>query len=120
GKAKLNLRMENSWSQPTNRIELADPITYMKLGNEAVSTRDPLSVVPYTQEKITMTERGLFPDLYPVTDWYDIMLKPVTMNQRLNASISGGGKIARYYVAGSFMQDNGNLRMDKRNNFNSN
>src|SRR5690606_26873291 len=76
GKAKLNLRMENSWSQPTNRIELADPITYMKLGNEAVSTRDPLSVVPYTQEKITMTERGLFPDLYPVTDWYDIMLKP--------------------------------------------
>lgn len=120
GKAKLNIRMENSWSAPTERIGLADPISYMRLGNEAVSTRDPLAVLPYHQEQITMTERGLYPDLYPVTDWYETMLKPVTMNQRVNTSISGGGKIARYYVAGSFMQDNGNLRMDSRNNFNSN
>ena len=28
--------------------------------------------------------------------------------------------MARYYFAASFSQDNGNLRMDKRNNFNNN
>ena len=42
------------------------------------------------------------------------------MNQRANMSISGGGKVARYYVAGSFYKDNGVLKVDNRNNFNNN
>lgn len=120
GKVQVNLRMENSFSAPTDRVALADPITYMRLGNEAVSTRDPLAEEPYRQEKIAMTERGLYPAMYPATDWYNTMLKPYTSNQRVNMSLSGGGKVARYYVAGSLTKDNGNLRMDKQNNFNSN
>ena len=47
-------------------------------------------------------------------------MKDNTINHRANINISGGGKVARYYVAASFSQDNGNLRMDKRNNFNNN
>src|SRR3546814_5750313 len=42
GKAKISFRFENSMSQATREIELADPITYMRLHNEAVLTRDPL------------------------------------------------------------------------------
>jgi TonB-linked SusC/RagA family outer membrane protein len=120
GKAKMNFRIENSWSSPTKSIELADPITYMRLGNEAVATRDPLSELPYSVERITMTERGLYPDLYPQTDWQSMLLDPVTQNQRVNTSVSGGGKVARYFVAGSLTRDNGNLKVDQRNNFNSN
>ena len=43
-----------------------------------------------------------------------------TFNQRYNMSISGGGKIARYYVAAAYNKDNGIIQMDKRNNFNNN
>src|SRR3546814_20452518 len=35
-------------------------------------------------------------------------------------NVSGGGKVARYFVAGSFNQDNGILEVDNRNNFNNN
>src|SRR3546814_16843138 len=42
------------------------------------------------------------------------------MNQRANFSVSGGGKVARYYLAGTFNQDNGVLKVDGRNNFNNN
>lgn len=42
------------------------------------------------------------------------------MNQRLNLNLSGGGKVARYYIAGAFTKDNGMLKVDKRNNFNNN
>src|SRR5690606_1495562 len=120
GKSKMNLRIENSWSSPTKNIELSDPVTYMRLGNEAVATRDPLSELPYSVERIAMTERGLYPDLYPQTDWQSMLLDPVTQNQRVNTSLSGGGKMARYFVAGSLTSDNGNLKVDQRNNFNSN
>src|SRR3546814_1354118 len=49
-----------------------------------------------------------------------MLLKDYTMNQRLNMNVSGGGKVARYFVAGSFNQDNGILEVDNRNNFNNN
>src|SRR3546814_19814533 len=50
----------------------------------------------------------------------NVLTKDVTVNQRANLNISGGGKVARYYIAGSFSQDNGILNVDKRNNFNNN
>src|SRR5690606_23363960 len=52
GKAKISFRVENTASSPTKNLEIADPITYMKLHNEAGATRDPLGVRPYSREKI--------------------------------------------------------------------
>ena len=120
GSMKLNLRVENSISTPTKMLELADPITYMKLHNEAILTRDPLHALMYSEDKIDNTVPGRSSVIYPVTDWRNELLKDYTMNQRVNLNISGGGSMVNYYVAGSFMQDNGILNVDKANNFNNN
>lgn len=120
GKVKVSLRMETNFSEPTRELELADPITYMKMGNEAVKTRDPLGLNLYTEDKIESTIRGLNPMAYPVTDWMNFLFKDMTMNYKTNLNISGGGKIAQYYIAGSFTQDNGIMKVDKRNNYNNN
>ena len=120
GKAKVNVRVENSISAPVSTIDLADPITYMQLHNEAVRTRNPLGVLPYSQTKINNTINGVNQYAYPATDWYSEMFKDYAMNQRVTANISGGGTIARYYIAASYYKDNGVLNVDKQNNFNSN
>lgn len=120
GKAKISIRLENSLSAPTKNIELADPVTYMKLHNEAVLTRDPLGQLPYTEEKIANTAAGKNPLVYPANDWRKMLFKDYTMNQRINLNVSGGGAIARYYVAASYNRDNGILKVDNRNNFNNN
>ena len=120
GKARFNARIENSFSSPTRKVEIADPVKYMRMQNEAIKTRDPLGLLLYPEEKIIMSERGLYPDIFPVTDWYDTMFEDVISNQRANLSVSGGGKVARYYVAANITRDNGNIKVDKRNNFNSN
>lgn len=120
GKLQVSVRYEKSISSPTRHLEVADPVSYMRLGNEAVLTRDPLGKLPYSYEKIDNTEAGKYPLLYPATDWYDMLFKNNTVNSRLNLNLSGGGKIARYYVAATYNQDNGVLKVDKRNNFNSN
>src|SRR5690606_35116822 len=120
GTVQINVRAENSFSSPTRRIDIADPVTFMKMHNEAITTRDPLGIPIYPQEKVVMTERGLYPDIFPATDWYAAMFDDVISNQRVNLSVSGGGKVARYYVAANVTQDNGNVKVDNRNTFKSN
>ncbi len=41
----------------------------MKLANEAVLTRDPLGVLPYSQNKIDHTAAGDDPLKYPNNNW---------------------------------------------------
>lgn len=120
GKMRVDLRFENSFSMPTKRIETSDPVTFMKMHNESVKTRDPLGQTLYTDEQITFTEMGEHSDIYPATDWYNSMFKDATVNNRLNLSFTGGGSVARYYVAGTVTRDRGNMRIDKKNDFNSN
>ncbi|MDR3246864.1 MAG: TonB-dependent receptor, partial [Prevotellaceae bacterium] len=131
GKAKIQFRAETSLSMPTQMIDVADPLTYMKLNNEAVRTRSLSSlnqygVTFYSQEEIWARERilagdtNLDPRRYPMVDWTDMLFKDNTVNQRYNLNVSGGGPVARYYVAASFNRDNGIINMDERNNFNNN
>lgn len=120
GKLRVQFRAEGSFSSPTEEIELADPVTFMKMHNEAVRTRHPGTRLPYSEKKIYYTERGLDPIRYPANDWQDLLLDKNTFNQRYNLNISGGGKLARYYVAASYSDDNGLVKMDKRQNFNNN
>jgi len=120
GPVRVSARIETSMSQPTRNIELADPITYMRMGNEAVRTRDPLGLLPYSLEKIENTIAGTNPLLYPTTDWYGELFKDYTLNKKMNFSLNGGGKTARYYVSVSGSQDNGILEVPEVSNFNSN
>jgi TonB-dependent SusC/RagA subfamily outer membrane receptor len=121
GPAKIFARVETSISQPTSNIELADPVTYMKAYNEAISTRDPLGELMYSYDKIEQTgKEGANRLIYPANDWYDMLFKDFSTAYRANISARGGGKVARYYVTGSFTEDTGILKVDKRNSFNNN
>ena len=120
GKVKVQFRAEGAFSSPTENIKIADPVSYMKLHNEAVRTRRPGTRLPYSEKKINYTERGIDPIRYPANNWQDILFDKNTFNQRYNLNISGGGEIARYYIAASYSRDQGIIKMDKRQNFNNN
>ena len=123
GPAKVFVRLENSVSTPTKKIELADPITYMKLHNEAVLTRNPLGDIPYSKDKIENTLNPDIPNgeyIYPYNDWYNMLFRDYATSQRANISVTGGGKVAQYYVSAALTKDNGILKVDKRNSFNNN
>src|SRR3546814_3938730 len=87
GKAKVNIRFENSMSQPTQNIQLADPVRYMNLYNEAITTRDPLGVPLFSPNNILNTENKLNLYAYPAVDWLAELLKESTMNKRANFSV---------------------------------
>lgn len=121
GPAKIFARVETSISAPTDVVELADPVTYMKSYNEAISTRDPLGELMYTYDKIEQTGKpGANRLIYPANDWYDMLFKDFATSYRATVSARGGGKVATYYVSGAYTEDTGVLKVDKRNSFNNN
>lgn len=121
GPAKISFRTEMSMNRPTQKVELADPLTYMRLHNESVLTRNPLGDLPYSQDKIENTLKpGMSSIIYPANDWQSMLFKDYATSQRGNLSVSGGGKVARYFVSSAFMNDNGVLKVDDRNSFNNN
>lgn len=120
GKMKLSFRAESSFSSPSKEVELADPLTFMKLHNEAARTRNPGNALPYLESAIAAREKGLNPYVYPMVDWKDMLFKDYTVNYRGNMSISGGGRVARYYVALSYSRDNGILKQVPNNIFDNN
>lgn len=120
GRARVSFRTEQSFSAPTQNVEFTDPVTHMRLHNEAILTRDPVGELLYSDEKIDNTVPGSGSLMFPSTDWRQELFKDYTTTQRANLSVSGGGTVARYFVSGNLTQDNGILRVDGRNNFNNN
>jgi TonB-linked SusC/RagA family outer membrane protein len=121
GPVRFSFRGENRVSSNTKNFSFADNITYMKMANEAAVTRlTGLTAAPYSQNKINHTIAGDDPSLYPSNDWLGMLIKKYTVNKNYYASINGGSPKARFHVSASFGRDNGVLKVDPINDFNSN
>ncbi len=119
GNVKVSFRHETSASTPTTKVDLADPISYMEYANIAQMTR--FGELIYPQSKINFTrDPNRNPNVYPAVDWKEMLTRDYSLNHRTNINLTGGGNAATYYLAGSFSQDNGILKVDEKNPFNSN
>ena len=120
GKLAISFRHESRFSMPTMLPETIDGISYMKLYNEALHNDTPLAPPRYSTDKINGTAAGLNPMIYPNIDWYDAMFEKFTYNSHYALNASGGGKIARYYMAVAWDRDTGILKDNDINNFRNN
>lgn len=121
GSVYTSFRYEVIASMPTKEIETVDPITYMKMYNQAQIGRDPLASPKYSVEHINRTASGKYPSwLYPKNDWYDILFKDKNFNHHLGLNIRGGSKVVQYYASLNYNYDNGMLKTDRLNQFDCN
>lgn len=108
-KAAITARVEGYFSMPTNKLEFADPVTYMRLYNEADSNYGD-GLGRYSEERIQGTLAGTDPYRYPSVDWYDELFKDFTFNQRANFNIRGGSKRIDYFLNANFSHETGMLK----------
>jgi TonB-linked SusC/RagA family outer membrane protein len=120
GVTKINARIDTHVATPSRTTEYVDAITYMRMYNEARTSRNPLMGPYYDEQKIQSTIRGENPMIYPNVDWYNSLFNQATVNAKANLNVSGGGRVATYYVAGGYDKETGLLKVDKRNDFNNN
>lgn len=119
-KAQINVSFENSFVSPKNMVKYADGATWMEKYNEAVAARTPGQEQPYTQERIDNTRAGINPYVFPDVNWYDLMFKDMTMNQRANVNLQGGGPKVVYYMSLQANHDTGLLDIPNTNSFDNN
>ena len=119
GKININGKAEGFYNQLTKVPEFVDGYTYAKMANEARITRNKEAL--YTPAELEMFRLQLDPDLYPSVDWTKVLLRDGAWSQRASLNMNGGGKTARYYLSGSYINQQGIYRVDESlKNYNTN
>ncbi|WP_289192164.1 TonB-dependent receptor [Xylanibacter rodentium] len=119
-RAKINVSLECSFLKPVNRVEYVDGPRWMEMYNEALVARTPSASPKYSAETIELTRSGVNPYVYPNVDWYDLMFKDMTSNQRANVNLTGGGSKVTYYMGLQVNHDSGILNVPKTYSFDAN
>ena len=121
GSVYASVRYEAIASMPTKEIDVVDPVTYMRMYNQALLSRDPSATPAYSEERITRTGSKKYPSwAYPANDWYDILFKPYNVNHHFGLNIRGGSRVMQYYASVNYNLDNGMMKTDKLNDFSVN
>lgn len=121
GSVYTTARYEVVVSRPTKEIDVVDPITYMKMYNQAIMGRSNAGVPKYSVEYINRTASGRYPSwVYPTNDWYKLLFKDQSINHRAGVTIRGGSKVIQYYASVNYNYDQGMLKSDKLNDYDCN
>lgn len=117
-KARVNVNVEASLTQPTKMIDYLDGARWMDIYNEAAIARG--GSAKYSSDDIDLTRSGQYPYRYPNVDWQDVMFKDYTWNERANVNVSGGGSKITYYMSIQANHDTGMLDAPKTYSYDTN
>lgn len=129
GKPEVTFDYNEGYTYFTKVPELASGETYMRLANEALTTRG--QVPRYSEEYIQNTVNKVDPFLYPDVDWLDAVFNDYGRNRQGFVNVTGGSEDAVYYVSVGYYDETGLFVTDgledyesstrfKRYNFTSN
>ena len=109
-KINIDAKLEGFYSTFTQVPEFVDGYTYASMANEALLTRnrEPL----YSKSELELFRLGLDPDLFPNVDWMDVMMRDGAFSSRASLNLRGGGSTARYFVSGSYQDQQGMYKVD--------
>lgn len=111
GKINISAKVEGFYHMLTKLPKFVDGYKYASMANEAKITRnqEPL----YQPEELEIFRLGLDPDLYPNVDWMDLMHRDGASSVRAALNMNGGGRTARYFISGSYQNQQGMYKTDK-------
>lgn len=114
GNLKLNFKLNSTLTQSARMPDYVEATDYAQLANEARVVRGLNPI--YTPTEVELFKSGLDPDLYPNTNWREVILKDYSRYNQYNLNISGGGTSARYYMSLGYLNKEGIFNQDKSAN----
>ena len=107
GKLKVEYNGYYGWQQATYLPDMVtNSVDYMMARNQAsVNEGQPK---PYSDAQIDEFRNGNDPDLYPNTDWHDILFSSAPINEH-NIRLSGGSDNVTYLLSVGYLDQNGIL-----------
>ena len=90
---------------------------YAYLLNEALQN-DGRSAI-YTAADRDAYQLQTNPFTHPNVDWYDELMKKNALSQSYNLNVSGGGKVAQFFVSLGYTNEQGLFKTNKDNGYNT-
>ena len=91
---------------------------YARLSNEAALNDNPNAELPYTDEQIAMFENGTNPDMYPNTNWYDLVFDKHAVITKHTVSVNGGTDRLKYFTSLGYTHYDKFTKLAKSNRYN--
>ncbi len=104
--------------EATYMPKILDSYLYATLWNEGVKNLNPDADLPYSEEVIEKYRTGSDPDLYPNSNWYDLLLDKHAFTTQHSINISGGGDNVRYASTLGYTDDNTFVPGEKTKRYN--
>lgn len=117
-KTHVNATVENSFNFTDKFPNFVDGAKYMTMYNEAAAARGRQQL--YTPEQIERTGSHFNEYLYPDVNWKDVMFRNMSMRQKVNVNVSGGGSRVKYFMSLQADHDSGLLNTKKEYSWNNN
>jgi len=117
GAPKISIKYEKGFQNGTSMPKFLDSPTYLELLNEARLADNPFYVTPYTPDIIAKYRSGVDPIVYPNVDWIKLMMNNFSTTQKATANISGGTDKIKYFISGSYYNENGIWKTDPQNDY---
>lgn len=77
---------------------------YARLTNEAALNDNPNAELPFSDSEIRMFADGSNPDMYPNSDWYNLVFNDHAMTTKHSLNLSGGDKV-RFFTSLGYLYD---------------
>ena len=119
GRMNINFNVRSGMKSPTTKPRLLNSYDYATLYNEALANDgaapkySAADLEKYSKAAKGIYENPLDPYLYPNINWYDAYVKPYTWQQRYSFNVTGGNKVAKYFVSAGYTTNSGLYNVDK-------
>jgi len=112
GRTKVNVNMDYSIQQATQKPKTVNSYQYARLRNQALINdgNNPL----YT----LYDEAGYADGSLPNTNWYNMFMDNMASMQRFNLNISGGNNKVKYLINAGYMHQNSLVDAEKQEKYN--
>lgn len=105
GKPQIMVDYNEGLTSFTKVPDVVNGVTYMRLANEALTTRG--QAPKYSEETIQRTASNYDPLLYPDVNWLDAVYNKYGRNRQATVNVSGGAEAAKYYISLGYYDETG-------------
>ncbi|WP_307758177.1 SusC/RagA family TonB-linked outer membrane protein [uncultured Mediterranea sp.] len=126
-KTVISFNAQYTVATPTRMPDLMDSWDYLSMWNEA-SWNDAgnpdwdtylANNAPYSTEELEKYRSGVDRDLYPNSQWTDLLAKN-TQNQRYTVNLRGGSERTRFFVSAAYYKENGMFKSNPLDDYDAN
>ncbi|WP_160710818.1 SusC/RagA family TonB-linked outer membrane protein [Chitinophaga solisilvae] len=118
GPQRISFSAQSGIQTPVNRFKPLGAYDYARLYNEALANDGKPAA--YTQSDLDAWKNKTDPYGHPDVDWWNQIIRERTAFHRFDLTLSGGRKVARYFVNLDYLQQGGMFKSADINKYKTN